>query len=160
MRSLSLLLGICLSTSVFPTHASFAETPSVPKASTAPLELSLLQNPKNVITANTISQRGLTIPSLWLAKENSENKLLDNWIAYPVKKTEPGRVDLLVNQQLWSILDYSERYGFLNRVGTVARRYGYNLRVFNYQKERLATYTCNFSISPVLCNVDLNSRTK
>ncbi len=160
MRSLLLLLAICLSTSLLPTQASFAETSSIPEPSNAPLELSLLQNPKNVITANTISQRGLTIPSLWLAKENSENKLLDNWIAYPAKKTEPGRVDLLVNQQIWSILDYSERYSFLNRVGNVARRYGYNLRVFDYQKERLATYTCNFSTSPALCNVDFNSRTK
>lgn len=160
MRSLLLLLATCLSTSLLPTQTSFAETSSIPKPSNAPLELSLLQNPKNVITANTISQRGLTIPSLWLAKENSENKLLDNWIAYPAKKTEPGRVDLLVNQQIWSILDYSERYSFLNRVGNVARRYGYNLRVFNYQKERLATYTCNFSTSPALCNVDFNSGTK
>jgi len=124
--------------------------------SNAPLELSLLKNPKDVITANTISQRGLTVPSLWLAKQNAENKLLDNWIAYPATNTEPARVDLLVNQQLWISLDYIERYGFVNRFGTLARNYGYNVRVFDYQKESLATYTCNFSTSPTSCTSEIN----
>ncbi len=126
--------------------------------SDAPLELSLLRNPKDVITANTISQRGLSVPSLWLAKQNFENKLLNNWIAYPATNTEPARVDLLVNQQVWISLDYIERYGFVNSFGNVARNNGYNVRVFDYQKERLATYTCNFITTPTSCRIEINTK--
>ncbi len=157
---LALLLGISLTTISFVSiKPSIAQTESsVPLASDAPLELRLLTNPKGVITANTINQRQLTVPSLWWAKENFENKLLDNWIAYPKKGTQIARIDLLVNQQVWSILDYLERYDFVNRVGNIARNYNYNIRVFNYQQERLATYTCNFNTSPALCRIEINTQ--
>ncbi|KYC38225.1 hypothetical protein WA1_38445 [Scytonema hofmannii PCC 7110] len=161
MRQLALLLSIFLTAVLLPNQSSFAENSPIPPVSDKPLELNLLTNPTgSVVTANTIYQEHLTVPSLWLAKENSENKLLDNWIAYPVSSAEPARVDLIVNQQIWSLLDYLERYDFVNRLGTVARNYGYNVRVFNYQQERLATYTCNFSASPAMCRIDMNLQSK
>lgn len=161
MRQFALLLGISLTTSsLLPTQLSLAETPSLPPPSSKPLELDLLANPTGVITANTIYQGQLTVPSLWWAKKNSENKLLDNWIAYPASDTEPARVDLIVNQQIWSLLDYIERYDFVNRLGSVARNYRYNVRVFNYEQQRLATYTCNFSTRPTLCSIDMNTLSK
>ncbi|MBD2439527.1 hypothetical protein [Nostoc sp. FACHB-110] len=158
-KSLQLLLGFSLSAiPLLPISQSFAQTSSVPLPSDAPLELSLLTKPNDtVITANTINPQGLTKPSLWLAQANSENKLLDNWIAYPASATSPGRVDLIVNQQIWSILDYLERYSFVNRLGSVARKDIYNLRVFNYQQEMLASYTCNFQTSPTQCSIQINS---
>jgi hypothetical protein len=134
---------------------------NIPQPSDAPLELDLLTKPDgSVITASTINLRSLTIPSLWWTKANSENKLLDNWIAYPANQQEPARVDVLVNQQVWSLLDYLERYDFVNRLGTLTRNYGYNVRVFNYQQETLATYTCNFNSSPSLCSIQVNTRSK
>ena len=161
MRSLFLLLGISLTTIPFlPTQISLAESPSLPPPSSMPLELNLLANPTGAITANTIYQGQLTVPSLWWAKENSEKKLLDNWIAYPASNTEPARVDLIVNRQIWSLLDYMERYGFVNRLGSVARNYRYNVRVFNYEQQRLATYTCNFSTRPTLCSIEMNTVSK
>ena len=154
-KSLTLILSIALSAISLP---SLAETTAVPLPSDAPLELELLTKPNGtVITANTISPQGLTTPSLWLAKANSEDKLLDNWIAYPASAKAPGRVDLIVNQQVWSILDYLERYSFVNRLGTVARKDIYNLRVFNYQQELLASYTCDFQTSPVSCRIQISS---
>jgi hypothetical protein len=102
----------------------------------------------------------LTIPRLWRAQNSAENKLLDNWIAYPGSSLEPARVDLIVNQQIWSLLDYLERYDFINRLGTAARRDNYNVRVFNYQQEILGTYTCNFSSSPALCNIQMPAQNK
>ncbi|MGH1395207.1 MAG: hypothetical protein ACRAVC_14445 [Trichormus sp.] len=140
---------------------SIAQTASVPKFSDAPLNLELLNNPKgDVVTANTIKLTGLTTPSLWLAQEISENKLLDNWIAYPPNTTEPSRVDLVVNQQIWTLLDYIERYEFVNRLGNTARKDNYNLRVFNYQGDLLATYTCNFQTNPTPCNIQMNVQYK
>ena len=160
--SLPLLLIINLAIIfLVPMRASLGETTSIPKPSDAPLELSLLTKPKSsVITATTISQRYLTVPRLWRAQNSAENKLLANWIAYPASVQEPARVDLVVNQQIWSLLDYLERYDFINRLGTAARRDNYNVRVFNYQEELLGTYTCNFSISPALCNINMPSQNK
>lgn len=152
-----------------------AETVAKLRPSDAPLELKLLVNPSDeVVTANTINQAKITVPSLWWSKENYENKLLDNWIAYPAKSNQPGRIDVIVNQQVWSLLDYLERYNFVNQLGTVARNscseeitdtatnpnqsceQGYNLRVFNYQQDFLGAYTCNFEIQPNnLCAIDM-----
>ncbi|ALF53652.1 hypothetical protein ACX27_13695 [Nostoc piscinale CENA21] len=158
-KSLPILLGFGLgAVLLLPISPVLAEIAAVPLPSDAPLELDLLTKPNsNVITANTINPQGLTTPSLWLAQANSENKLLDNWIAYPATANTPGRVDVIVNQQVWSILDYLERYSFVNRLGNVARKDVYNLRVFNYQQELLGSYTCNFQTSPISCRIQINS---
>jgi len=122
--------------------------------STTPLDTSVLKPGKllrdGIVTANTINQAKLTIPSLWWTKEQTESKLLNNWIAYTT--AEPKRVDVIVNQQIWSILDYLQRYDFVNRLGNVARDYSYNIRVFNTDKQCLATYTCNFDTKQ--CSID------
>lgn len=155
-------LTISLSTISFvPVSRTIAEISPVPSPSDAPLELALLNQPNGtVMTATTINPEGLTKPSLWWAKENSENRLLDNWIAYPASEDEPARVDLIVNQQVWSVLDYLERYQFVNHMGSSARRDGYNIRVFNYQQDMLATYTCNFVTSPVSCRIQMNTQNR
>ncbi|MFB2769061.1 hypothetical protein ACE1AT_07160 [Pelatocladus sp. BLCC-F211] len=160
MHKFALLLGTWLTTiSCLFNQPLLAEIPSIPKPSNAPLELDLLTNPQGSgITANTIDQGQLSVPSLWWIKETSENKLLDNWIAYPFNNHQPARVDVIVNQQIWSLLDYLERYDFVNALGDIARTYGYNIRIFNYQQERLASYTCNFKINPSLCRIEINSQ--
>ncbi|BAZ13610.1 hypothetical protein NIES4071_54490 [Calothrix sp. NIES-4071] len=137
-----------------------AQTLAVIKPSDSPLDLGKLKNPVGVTTANTFNQNKLTVPSLWWAKENSENKLLDNWIAYPATASSPARVDLIVNQQIWTLLDYLERYQFINRLGTNARNYGYNVRVFNYQQELLGTYTCNFQTTGANCRINMNAQNR
>ena len=155
-----LLLTISLGTAIFIPPAppqALAKTPVVPPPANTPLELSLLAPnaavKDGVITASNISQEQLTIPSLWWAKEQFGGKLLDNWLAYPAKGSTAPRIDMIVNRQIWSLLDYVERYEFVNNFGNVARDYGYNVRVFNYQKELLATYTCNFNVQPRLCRM-------
>jgi len=126
-----------------------ARTSSAPEPSEEPLDLGLLKpdtvpTRSDIITANTISQKGITTPSLWWAKEQFNEvsgKLINNWIAYQNQK----RVDLVVNRQAWSLLDYLGRYRFVHKFGTVTRDNQYDLRIFNQQAERLATYTCNYN---------------
>lgn len=101
----------------------------------------------NAITKDTICPTGLTIPSLWWADEQFGDKLLENWLAYP----DEQRVDLVVNRQIWGLMDYYQRYAFVHRMVTVVRENGetgengYNLRVFNRQEPELclAAYTCD-----------------
>jgi hypothetical protein len=136
------------------------QLPPVPLTSTpllpdlTPLDIKLLklgQVPAGVVTSQTISLTRLTLPSLWWTQAQVannpqfSNKLLENWIAYSGELKEPGRVDLVVNRQLWSLLDYLQRYEFINRFSAIARSYGYNIRVFDNQARFAGAYTCDFS---------------
>ncbi len=106
-----------------------------------------------VVTERTISAQGLTVPSLWWAKEQFDpfnGRLIVNWFAYP----RPKQIDLVVNWQLWTILDYLQRYRLIAKIGTVAREYGYTLRVFNQQKQCLATYKYNSYSNPPKWEID------
>jgi hypothetical protein len=134
-----------------------AQDSSVPAPSFEPLETELLipgtsLGGRDVVTVNTISPTELSNPSFWWAQEqfNEFNgKLIANWIAYRDKK----RVDLVVNRQLWSLLDYLERYRFVNNFGSVARDYQYDVRVFNPQAVLLATYTCDYNLNLPKCEI-------
>src|SRR5919199_794420 len=144
-----LLLLFSILAILMPPLAS-AQTSSAPAASLEPLETELLKPDaslagRDVITAKTISTTGITTPSFWWAKEQFDEfggKLINDWIAYQDK----NRVDLVVNSQLWSLLDYLGRYRFVNKFGTAARyNYQYDVRVFNQQAVLEATYTCNYT---------------
>ncbi|NEP00450.1 MAG: hypothetical protein F6K58_17565 [Symploca sp. SIO2E9] len=143
-----------------PKH-TLAQTPLALKPCSEPLEVELLApealipTQRQIITANTISQRqsqtGITHPSLWWAQEQFNQffggKLIRNWIVYPEQK----RLDLMVNLQLWTLLDYIGRYSLVNKFGTIARNYQYNVRVFNQQAQMLATYTCDYTTDTPTC---------
>ncbi|MEL6815775.1 MAG: hypothetical protein AAFP03_13325 [Cyanobacteria bacterium J06598_3] len=63
------------------------------------------------------------------------NRLVEQWQAYQVVSTPDARplsyVDVVVNEQLWSLLNYFQRYAFVLQFGTAAKSYGYHLRVFH-----------------------------
>ena len=94
---------------------------------------------RNIVTADTVSPKGTTIPSLWWTSEQFPAKLVTNWIA----NRSQSQIYLLVNTQYWNILDYVDRYRTIDRFGRVAQGYGYNLKICNSQKIELADYTCD-----------------
>jgi hypothetical protein len=106
------------------------------------------------ITDQSASSVRLTLPSLWwirdqvAAQPQFGHKLLEKWLACTDQPQLAGHVDVLVNPQVWTLLDYLDRYEFVHRLGTVTSGYGYNLRIFNRQLTVLAAYTCQFE-SPV-----------
>lgn len=100
--------------------------------------------PGTVRTALTICHSQLTNPSLWWAKQLYGETLVDNWVTYMGAPNEPGRVDVVVNPQVWNAWNYLERYAFVDRFGVAAQRQGYNVRVFDWQSRFLAAYTCDF----------------
>ncbi|GAB4139921.1 MAG: hypothetical protein Fur0046_15320 [Cyanobacteria bacterium J069] len=102
----------------------------------------------DIVTANTISQQGLTLPSLWWARDQFGEQLLETWLVYPPSEDAPQRVELVVNPQVWSIYNYIERYTFVNQFGASASTYGYSTRVFDRQGNLLAAYLCDFSGGP------------
>ncbi|MBW4623593.1 MAG: hypothetical protein KME17_30070 [Cyanosarcina radialis HA8281-LM2] len=160
MRQTQLVFLLVAATCSFPISVQ-AQTRSALLPSTVPLEIELLEPDRSllrndVVTADTISKTQPTVPSLWWAKEQFDpfsGKLIGNWIAYP----KENRVDVVVNRQLWTLLDYIDRYSFVNQFGTVARGYGYNIRVFNPQQALLAAYTCNFDTTQPDCSIWVES---
>ena len=107
------------------------------------VDLELLAQPERaiaqgVITADTPDQARLTIPSLWWEHRQFGRPVVVNWLAYPQQQ----RVDLVVSRDLWSLIDYLEKYSLVNRFANAAGEYGYNLRVFNDQQVLLATANC------------------
>ena len=126
-----------------------AQTRSAP-ASFAPKQVDSGQ-PRcpNPITDNTISQTQLTKPSLWWAEDRFGGLLLDSWFGCPNER----RVYLVVNRQIWTSLNYIERYEFVNHFATYVRPNNYNVVVLNPQQRPLATYICNYSVNPADCNV-------
>lgn len=123
------------------------------------------------VTHETISASDLTLPSLWWIRDQIAaqpvfgNKLIEKWLACPTPGAA-GQIDILVNSQLWSLLDYWERYEAVHRLGTVAAGYGYNLRIFNRQPVFLAAYRCNQSpeatvlAAPLSCTLRLDSTSR
>lgn len=116
------------------------------------------------VTDQSISQSNLTIPSFWWARDQISaqpqfgSKLLDTWLACPGQNGSASRVDFVVNQQVWSLLDYLDRYDFVQHIGTVARSYDYNMRVFDRQGGLLAAYTCNFAAANGVVTRELSDR--
>jgi hypothetical protein len=122
------------------------------------VDLSLLKSdadslPTNIITADSVSIATITTPSLWWASEQSPPKLISNWIADGTQK----QVYLLVNPQYWNVLDYVDRYAFVDRFGRVSRGYGYNLRLCTDRKIVLAEYQCDKISSFSSCRILLNA---
>lgn len=112
----------------------------------------------SIVTAQMVEQNppaGLTLPSLWWTQEQFGGKLLDTWVANSGTDGTPPRVDLVVNQQVWSLYTYLERYTFLNQFGSAAHEFGYSTRVFNRQQELLAAYICSEPTREA-CNVFLD----
>ena len=103
------------------------------------------ENPSNQEPKITVAS--VATPSLWWAREQFDpfgGKLISEWLTYPRIK----RIDLTVNWQLWTLLDYLGRYRFINQFGTVVRDYGYSLRIFNQQQQCLAHYEYNDQTNP------------
>jgi hypothetical protein len=111
-----------------------------------------------VVTQQTICQKGatetgLTDPSLWWAYEQFGEGIVQNWFAFSGTESTFGRVDLLVNQDVWNDTDYLSRYVLINQFGTVAQQFGYNTRVFNSGGELLGAYICQQKAD---CQIFLN----
>ncbi|WP_139240678.1 hypothetical protein [Geitlerinema sp. PCC 9228] len=123
----------------FPKYPTPLVIPSLEPPNFEPLQAGETNQDRSLRTIDDISREGLTPPSLWWSREQLQYQVLENWIVSP----ETQQVDLLVNRQVWSFMKYLARYQFVNRMGTAAQDFGYNIRVFNRQQDLLAVYNCS-----------------
>lgn len=88
-----------------------------------------------VAASNQVSPLRISQPSLvWVEDQLSErygsDRLITQWQAYQLPNGL-NYVDVIVNEPIWNLLNYFERYAFILKFGTSAKDYGYNLRVFH-----------------------------
>lgn len=84
----------------------------------------------SILSLTEISQPSLIWIEDQLGSRYGSDRLVQQWQAY---QTADGfqYVDVVVNESIWDLLSYFERYGFILQFGTSAKSYGYNLRVFH-----------------------------
>ncbi|MEB3161195.1 MAG: hypothetical protein VKL20_07020 [Synechocystis sp.] len=90
---------------------------------------------------------------LWWAKEQLdvlEAGLIKNWFAMP----DAQRVDIIVDHQGWTQLNYLERYRLVHQFATIAREHRYNLRITNQDNQCLVAYWCDFEQTPYQCQMN------
>ncbi|NJR32669.1 MAG: hypothetical protein HC778_07420 [Chamaesiphon sp. CSU_1_12] len=107
-------------------------TPEICQIDRASLSITDRQTNPNIVTADTASPKGMTIPSLWWTSEQFPAKLVTNWVA----DRRQNQIYVIVNTQYWNILDYIDRYRTIAKFGRVAHSYGYSLKICNTQKLR------------------------
>ena len=107
------------------------------------------------ITQDTISETSLTLPSLWWSRDQivaavgDLPQFIDVWVAFRGSEEQPRRVDVVVNPQIWNLLNYLERYAVLNQFGSAAKSFGYSTRFFR-GLDLTGAYICDFSQYPGL----------
>ncbi|MFN9175392.1 MAG: hypothetical protein ACK58N_13055 [Synechocystis sp.] len=89
---------------------------------------------------------------LWWAKEQLdvlETGLITNWFAMP----DAQQVDIIVDRQRWTQLNYLDRYRIVHQFATIAREHRYNLRIANQDNQCLVAYWCDFDQTPYQCQM-------
>jgi hypothetical protein len=106
---------------------------------------------------------------LWWTKEQIEaelrsSKLISRWalstdspIPSSSVPTGPATLDVTINSQVWSVLDYFGRYEFANTIGIKANELGYGLRIMTDRGLVLGQYNCATIAPPRQCRVQLDS---
>lgn len=124
-----------------------------------------------IATDDNPSPEHFTIPSLWWQERQIgdaiNDRLIDSWSAYGNSghnDDPPPHVDVVVNNQIWPILNYLERYSMIAQFGESAKDYGYQLRIFA-GNQLVGLQVCDFTevtmtaddgASTPTCIVELN----
>jgi hypothetical protein len=114
----------------------------------------------------TILQDRLSLPSLWWTRDQyvarlpTGKKLISSWLICPKTANAPQHVQMVLNAQIWSLLEYFDRYEFLHQFGTVASNNGHDLWIYSDETPLvLASYVCDYqAVSTKLpCQLGLNA---
>lgn len=113
-----------------------------------------------IATSSNPSPRYFTAPSLWWQQRQvghlvRSDRLIESWRAYPNTGTDTeadadiahaslAHVDVVINSQIWQLLNYLERYSLISQFGESAKSYGYQLRLFT-DNRLVGLQVCDFS---------------
>lgn len=105
-------------------------------------------------TDDDISQTSFTQPSLWWSVRELGERLIPEWVVYPVEQ----RVDFTIDPQRWNWMNYFERYTLMTQLAYVLRPNHYDFQIFDPQQPDLpvASYTCEFAIAPPACQLHVS----
>lgn len=109
-----------------------------------------------LLTSEDISDVTMSGPSFWYNSDHlpprlGGRRLISSWIAFELNQAPLAVVDVVIDIQYWRVLNYLEKYGVLNHLGTSAKAYGYNLRIYRgslFNRQLLGLYVCDFPGNP------------
>jgi hypothetical protein len=109
-----------------------------------------------LLSDQQVSDVAMSGPSFWynsdhLPERLGGRRLITSWTAFELSQAPLAVVDVVIDIQYWRVLNYLEKYGVLNHLGTSAKTYGYNLRIYRgslFNRQLLGLYVCNFPASP------------
>ncbi len=116
-----------------------------------PVSVGLLTAASDRLSPVQISSPSLVWTQDKLGDRYGSDRLVEQWRAYSVSGDASGSlnyVDVIVNQRIWGLLSYFERYAFILQFGSAAKLDGYNLRVFHTGD------VANFNDSTGASNID------
>ncbi|WP_299491641.1 hypothetical protein [Acaryochloris sp. IP29b_bin.137] len=148
LMQLSVCIGVSCWGFVISDSLAFAQSRRSPLGNTTPTALQQLleRRPKGpIVTENTPSQQGFTVPSLWWTNQQFGEKLVLDWQAYGIDQVGTQQISVIVRPELWTRYSYYERYAFVLKFGTDASHFGYQLFVQDAQDLLLGAYTCKFT---------------
>lgn len=130
--------AIAQSDSVRSPLSNLEAFPLFPTLSTEPYQGQI------VASDSSLSPTQMEQPSLsWIEDQignrYGSDRLVERWRAYraPDRLGETiSYVDVIVNESIWDLLNYFERYAFISQFGSAAKSQGYNLRVFHTGDEQ------------------------
>lgn len=110
-----------------------------------------------VASDNLLSPLEMEQPSLsWIEDQignrYGSDRLVERWRAYRAPDSTGqtlNYVDVIVNESIWDLLNYFERYAFISQFGTAAKYQGYNLRVFHTGDEQTSLDANGSSVNGV-----------
>jgi hypothetical protein len=103
--------------------------------------------------------RSSKLISRWALSTDSPNPLASSLTSPLTSPSAPGpaTLDVTINSQVWSLLDYFGRYEFANTLGIKAHELGYGLRIMSDRGLLLGQYRCVTIAPPSQCRVQLDS---
>jgi hypothetical protein len=111
--------------------------------------------------------RSTKLISRWSLSTDSPVPLASSGASPLASPLAPGlaTLDVTINSQAWSLLDYFGRYEFANTLGIKAHELGYGLRIMSDRGLVLGQYSCaaigpvqpSVTASPGQCRVQLDS---
>lgn len=109
-----------------------------------------------IITQDDTSLFEMTEPSLWFSREQMYERwggyrLIRRWTAFHSTSSDAYIIDVQVDPQYWSRLEYAQQYAILNQLGKTGMSYGYQVRVYR-SITLVGIHTCDFSPVPELAD--------
>ena len=144
-------VAIAQADSVQSPLSNLEQFPLFPTLSTQPYRGQIVAS-DSLLSPTEIEQPSMSWIEEQIGNRYGSDRLVERWQAYRAPDSMGktlNYVDVIVNEPIWGLLNYFERYAFISQFGSAAKYQGYNLRVFHSGDEQASLEANGTSIQGV-----------